>query len=178
MKRLMVVLMVLGFIGLSQAQGFNLGLNSITGHVGVALPDGDWDTGFVVGAEANIGEVYNGITLHPNVAYWSASYDWDSAGDSDTFTLSNIRIGADGHYAIEQVPGLYAGVGLALNFVSWEWSVIGYSEEYSETELGFDAVAGYEFMLGNFGAVAAGRYSTSTYDTIELTLGIKFDMAK
>lgn len=178
MKRLLVVLMVLGFVGLSQAQGLDLGLKSITANAGVALPSGNWDTGFVVGAEANIGEVYNGVTLHPNVAYWSSSYSWDYAGSSDTFTLSNIRIGADGHYAIEQVPGMFAGAGLGINFVSWNWDYFGTSTEYSETTFGFDAVAGYEFMVGNFGAVAAGRYSTSSYSTIELTLGLKFDMAK
>ncbi|RMH60822.1 MAG: hypothetical protein D6677_12920 [Calditrichaeota bacterium] len=163
----------------------SLKLNTITAKGGVIMPESPWDTGFLVGAEADMGEVFNGFVLVPLVTYWSTGYTY--SGTTFDLSLSNIQLGADVHYSLDNVaPGLYAGGGLAFNFLTSEYPVFNYTTfqfdqtgSDTETKLGFAVLAGYNLKLGNMAGVVQGRYNiVDGFDTLELTLGILFDMAK
>ena len=107
-KTITITLLLLVLSSFTFAQG--LGLKSITAKVGVILPEDPWDSGFQFGAKADMGEIAENFHLYPVFEYWSSSL-----GSLD---LTNIQIGAETHYAIENVKGLYVGAGLVLNFVS------------------------------------------------------------
>lgn len=179
-KALTITLLLLVLSSFSFAQG--LGLHSITGKAGVVMPESPWDTGFLIGAEANLGEVTDGLTLHPVVSYWSSGYSQSVAGSNFDLTLSNVQIGADVHYQIENVEGLFVGGGLGFNFLSFEFPAFSFlgsssTSSTSETKIGFAAVAGYNFPVGGMNGVVSGRYNIiDSFNTLELSFGIEFDM--
>ncbi len=180
MKRaLTMTLLLLVLSSFSFAQG--LGLHSITGKAGIVMPEGDWDTGFLVGAKANMGEITEGITLHPIVSYWSAGFSESAFGTDYDLSLSNFQIGADVHYQIANVKGLFVGGGLAINFLSFEFPNFFSSgtSSTSESKIGFAAIAGYGFPIGGMNGVVSGRYNIiDGFDTLEIAFGIEFDMNK
>jgi hypothetical protein len=179
MKKALIAFSLL-FVFTSVAYSGELGLKSITGKVGIIMPEDPWDTGFLIGAEADMGELFENGTLHPVLSYWSAGY---SISGFD-FSLSNFQIGADLHYHIANVPGLYAGGGLGLNFISFEYpsfSFLGNSSTASEsdTKLGIVLLAGYSFPISNMNGVVSGRYNIiDGFDTFEIAFGLEFDMTK
>lgn len=183
MRKLLVVLVLFGFTGFLSAQ--NLGLNSITPKVGIISPEDPWDTGFFIGAEADMGEVYENITLHPTVGYWSSGYELGLGTTNVDLTMSNFQIGADGHFKIENVKGLFVGGGLSLNFLSVESGFINpftgqsTTSSASDTEIGFNVLSGYEFAVSNFAAMAFAKYQIiSNLNTLQIGIGITFDMSK
>jgi hypothetical protein len=184
MKRALITTLLL-FVLSSFSFGQGLGLNSITGKVGVIMPESPWDTGFLIGAEANLGEIADGITLHPIVSYWSAGYSQSFTGTNFDLSMSNFQIGADVHYQIANVKGLFVGGGLGFNFLSFEFpsytlfGSTGSTASTSDTKIGFAGVAGYAFPVAGMNGVVSGRYNIiDGFDTLELTFGIEFDMSK
>ena len=164
----------------------SLGLKTITVKGGLILPESPWDTGFLAGVEADMGEIANGFTLVPIATYWSSGYTYTYSTSYD-LSLSNFQVGADVHYSLEKVTnvkGLYAGGGLAFNILTTEFPTYNYNTFTLETgsdtstKLGIALLAGYNLQLGSMAGVVQGRYNIiDGLDTIELTLGILFDMS-
>lgn len=180
MKKLLMVLSIVLLLT-TYSFGQNLGLNAIAPKVGVIMPEDPWDTGFLVGAQADMGTVAENLGLFPFVAYWSSGYDLLGVD----LTLSNIQIGADVHYAVPNVQGLYAGGGLSFNILSIEFPSYNYltgestTDSDSESKIGFGFLAGYEIQLGgNAGFVEAKYNIISDLNTLEIAAGIYFDMTK
>lgn len=180
-KLFIVTALSLFMIGTSFAQGIQF--KSVTARAGLILPDSPWDTGFLIGAEADLGINVNNIAIVPVASYWHSSYSYNSFGSYD-LSLSNFQIGADAHYSLDefsQIKGLYAGGGLSLNFESID--VPNYfssgTSSTTDTNIGFNILAGYNVALGAMNGVAQARYNLiSNLNTFELTFGIMFDMAK
>ncbi len=179
MKRaLTMTLLLLVLSSFSFAQG--LGLHSITAKGGVMLPETPWDTGFQLGAKADLGEIFENARLNPVIEYWNFGY---SVTGFD-YDLTNIQIGAELHYAIASVKGLYVGGGLVLNMVSWDIPTVsfgGFSSgggSVSNTDFGATALAGLEFPLGGMTGVAEAKYNITDLSAIGITFGVKFDMSK
>lgn len=171
----MVFSLLLIFCSASFSQ--ELGLKSITGKVGIVMPESPWNTGFLIGGEANLGEIFQGTTLNPFLAYWSSGY---SILGID-LSLSNFQLGADLHYSIPDVKGLFVGGGLGLNFISFEAPNIFGAGSFStsDTKIGIDLLAGYKFPISTMTGVAGARYNIiSDFNTFEITLGLEFDMTK
>jgi hypothetical protein len=179
MKKLTAIFLIVLALGLfttSSAQG--LSLKAIAPQVGVIFPEDPFDTGFQIGAKANLGELTQNLALLPYLNYWSTgggegTYDW---------SLSNFQIGADVHYGITNVKGLYVGGGLSINFISteatWDDPYLGsYSESTSSNEIGIDLLAGYEFPLAGKTAFVEGKYDIiSDLNTLVLNVGLYFDL--
>ncbi len=170
---------LLALIMISASYGQGLGLKSITGKAGLIMPEDPWDSGFQIAAKADLGTIFEGVTLNPVVEYWNSGY---SIGGFD-YTLSNFQLGAEGHYAINNVKGLYLGAGLVLNFVSIDVpTFIGFGNtgttSVSNTDFGITVLGGYEFPLGGMTGVAEAKYNLTDVGALALTFGVKFDMSK
>lgn len=179
MRRLfLVTALVVSVSFSSQLSAADLGFKGIAPKIGIIMPEGSWDTGFMGAVAVDMGEITNNLNLFPLLGYWSSKYDFGT----DKITLSNFQIGADVHYSIKDVKGLYAGGGLSLNFISWD--IPGYSiyfpgESLSETKFGLDFLAGYMIPVGSLLGFAEAKYNLiSDFNTFEITIGVYFDMAK
>ncbi|KAA3611985.1 MAG: hypothetical protein D8M58_19760 [Calditrichaeota bacterium] len=178
MKRILVLIFITVFM-ITSSYGQGLGLKSITGKAGIVLPEDPWDSGFQIGAKADLGEIMENVHLNPVLEYWSSGY---SIGGVD-FSLSNFQLGAEAHYALNNIKGLYAGAGLVLNFVSIEVpTFVGFGNTgtatASNTDFGITALVGYEFPLGGMAGVAEAKYNLTDVSALGVTFGVKFDMSK
>jgi len=175
--RKVILILGLTLIMATTAYSQGLGLYSITAKGGLILPDSPWDSGFEIGAKADMGEIFENVRLNPVVEYWSASYG--IAGfDLD---LTNFQIGAEAHYAVAKVKGLYVGAGLVLNFVSFDFpglALIGGTSSISNTDFGVTVLGGFEFPLGGMTGVAEAKYNLTDVSAFGITFGVKFDMKK
>jgi len=174
---MMILILACAFVFPVSAQ--KLGLKSVNPMAGLVMPEDPWSTGFIIGVGADMGELTRDITLNPFVSYWSSGYDEHGVD----LTLSNFQIGADVHYHIKDVKGLYGGGGLSFNIVSFEFPSFNFltgeatTKSESETKIGFGVLGGYEFPLGDMDAFVQGKYNIiSDLNTIELTFGVAFDM--
>jgi len=171
-----IILLSLCFITLASAQ--DLGLKQVGGKLGVVFPKA-WDTGFEIGATANMGELTDNLELFPVLSYWSFGAEVFSVDVSG----SNFQVGADVHYLIENVEGLYVGGGLSLNFFSTEVGVFNpitqqtVTASGSTTEFGFAILGGYQMPIGDYTGFAEAKYNLiSGFNTFEICVGILFDM--
>jgi hypothetical protein len=154
----------------------DLGLKGIAPKVGLVLPEDPWNAGLFLGASADMGEITDNITLNPFVAYWNSGYDAFGADIS----LSNIQLGADVHYIFPDIEGLYAGGGLSLNIISFnypdEYNVFG-DASTSDTEIGIGLKGGYMMEISDLLGFAEAKYNIiSNLNTIELAVGLYFDL--
>ncbi len=169
-KSIVTVFTVLLMSAFSFGQG--LGLNSITAKAGVIMPEDPWETGFHIGAKADMGQLTDNINLVPFAEYWSSSYDFGGA----SLDLTNFKIGAAGHYMIPDVSGLYAGAGLSLNFLSFDIPGLGAFGSGSNTEFGLNVLGGYKFPLGGMNGVVEAEYNLMDLGTFQVGVGVEFDM--
>ena len=183
MKKALMALSLL-FIFSSFALSSNLGLKSITAKAGVLLPEDPWETGFQLGAKADLGELAEGINLVPFVAYWSSSYDFSGFNESLSLDMSNIKLGASARYAVPSVKGLYGEAGVSINFLSVDFpgvTVFGISSgggSDTSTEFGLVLAGGYQIPLGGMTGVLELEYNIMDLSALEVSFGILFDMAK
>ena len=183
MKKALMALSLL-FIFSSFAFSQGLGLKSITAKAGVLLPEDPWETGFTLGAKADLGELAENINLVPFVAYWASSYDFSGFGSSSSLDMSNIKLGASARYAVPSVKGLYGEAGVSINFLSIDFpgvTVFGVSSggaSSSSTEFGFVVGGGYQIPLGGMMGVIEAEYNIMELSALEISFGIVFDMAK
>lgn len=182
MRNVIAIFLFMGLLTTAYSQ--DIGLKSITAKAGIIMPEDPWETGFHVGASANLGEVVENITLVPFVEYWSTSYDQSFFGEKYGLDLTNFKIGAAGHYDIANVEGLYVGAGLALNFLSVDVVIPNFvgggtsTSSSSNTEFGAVALAGYRVPLGNMQGVVEAEYNLMDVATLQLNFGVEFDMTK
>lgn len=163
----------------STAFAGNIGLKSIMPKVGLAMPE-NGDATFYLGVGANMGEITDNLDLVPFLGFWSngesnSYYEW---------SYSDFQVGADVHYGIESIDGLYAGGGLSLNFFTTKLES-KYDDPYygnldsstTDTKIGFAVLSGYELPIAGKVAFAEVKYSLVDYfNTLEITIGVNFDL--
>ncbi len=177
MKKITLFVMLVALC--STAFAGNLGLKSIAPKVGLAMPE-NLDTTFYLGVGVNMGELTDNLDLVPFLGFWSTgeettSYEW---------SYSDFQLGADVHYMIESIEGLYAGGGLALHFMTSKIEAkfedpYGYSLDGSttDTKFGFAALSGYELPVAGKTAFAEVKYTiVDNFNTLEITVGVNFDL--
>jgi hypothetical protein len=157
--------------------GSDIGFHRVAPKAGLIFPQ-DLDMGFMFGGAADLGELTDNLSLVPLVSYWTAGTD---EGGLD-ISFSNIQIGGDVHFNIENVEGLYVGGGLSINFESGSTEFkdfLGntYTGDWSDTDIGFGFLGGYEMPVGDNTAFAQGKFNIiSNFNTFEINLGMWFDM--
>jgi hypothetical protein len=169
MKKLIVImLIILSLTSISSAVG--LKLEAVAPQIGVLFPEDPWETGFEIGAIANMGEFYQNIGLYPLVNYWTTGGD---------ISFSNFQLGADVHYKTEDLKGFFAGLGLSFNFVSVSTEILGVSYSDSEFDVGLGLFAGYEMPIDKYTGFVKGKYNLiSDVNTFELVIGLYFDVGR
>ncbi len=176
---ILVFILALGVTAPAVSQDF--GFNGIAPKVGLVLPEDPWEAGLFLGASADMGEITDNLSLNPFLAYWNSGYEVEGY----EFDFSNIQIGADVHYMIPNVEGLYAGGGLSLNILSFSTPSIDFggfggvsSATTSDTEIGIGLKGGYMLPLGDITGLAEVKYNIiSNLNTIELAVGAYFDLS-
>jgi hypothetical protein len=152
------------------------GLKGVNIHGGIISPEA-WDTGFNIGAGVDLGEVASDVHLAPKLSYWKAS--------RGEYSLSNFVIAIDLQYfAIEQVEGLYIGIGMTYNFLSWDYVYIEYDpvltkkmDQTSDNRIGFNPILGYQRMVNIVLVFAELKYNLiSEFDTFQLTIGVQLPL--
>ena len=175
MKKFFFFLLVLSLT--SSIFASDLGYRSFGVKLGVTLPEDPWSAGFMVGANADMGEIIDNLNLIPSISYWHGGGDF---GTID-INYSNIQIAGDVHYHVKDVSGLYAGGGISVNIITTDFpsfSVWGYStEDYSDTStnFGIDVLTGYEMEIAGLKAYGEARYNLiSDLNTFEFLIGVYF----
>lgn len=172
--RLFYFLFILLFVYPISAQ--IAGLKGVNIHGGIIFPE-EWDKGFNIGAGVDLGEVASEVHLAPKLTYWKAS--------KGEYGLSNFVIAIDLQYfAIEQVEGLYIGIGISYNFLSWDYVYIDYDpvltekmDQTSDNRIGFNPILGYQRMINVVVAFAELKYNLiSEFDTLQFTIGVQMPL--
>jgi opacity protein-like surface antigen len=185
MKKIFSLTILFLIMAYSLVSAGDLKLYSIGPKLGFIMPEDPWDSGLLIGARANLGELFTGGKLMPFAQYWSSGYEYAELNQTEDISLSNIQIGADLGYFIESAPGLYVGGGLSINIISVDvpgYSVMGVTYgggSDSETKIGIDLMGGYQMPIGkNTGFVEAKYNIISDFNTFEIGVGLLFDLAK
>ena len=178
MKKIFVLMLVVFVLSLTlPASASDMGLKRLGGKVGIIFPE-DLDMGFMLGAAADVGEITDNLNLVPLISYWNAG---EEEGIFEV-TVTNIQIGADVQYYIENVKGLYFGGGLSVNFKSATSKNTATNQEWdnSETDIGIGLLGGYELPIGKTTTGFAHlKYNIiSDLNTFAVVLGVWFDMKK
>lgn len=176
MKKFLIVIMLFA-VSFSFAQ--ELGLYQIGPTAGIIMPEDPYEMGFQIGAKASIGSVWEDkIGLFPVVNYWSSTYE-----HYDESSLSNFKIGVDGHYDLsETMEGLYAGAGLAINIVQFEYEYTNYlgqtqTWDDSDTKFGISLLAGYNLELSGKPVFIEAKYDIiDELSTFGVKAGMFFDL--
>ena len=155
MKRLLAVAVVmLTITAVSSAQ---LALKGIGGAIGFASisysgSTGGSQSGFLIGAHADLGEFTKDIEFFPDVQYFSTSKDVSGG----TEKISDFAINANVHYniAMEGMLKPYVGAGLGYNSLSFTGTAnLGpfgsYSVTASDSRIGINLLAGVNYRLND-----------------------------
>lgn len=171
----LIVVCVVAVAGSASAVEF--GLFGYDVRAGLVVPS-DWDTGFAIGASANIAELYDGLYLYPGVVYSQAE---DTAGSGlfeADLEVTSLALGAEVRYFLAQEQrGWYFGGGPYLHFLDREILVFGRRSVASvdHQEVAITGVAGYKLGAGRSGLLLEARYSiVSGYDNGQILVGYSF----
>lgn len=173
MKKLLVVALLIFTLG---SFGFAQGIayHGVAPQVALILPGEDGlETGFALGAKVNMGEIAPGFALYPLAFYHMPDTEFDGV------TFSDVQIGADVHYDLPNVAGVYVGGGLTFNVITAE---IEYFDGFqtrtideSENRIGISLLGGYKFPLGGMDAMAEAKYGIiSDYSHLMIGLAVMF----
>jgi len=184
MKKFVVITVAALFLFVSlPASAANMGLKRLNGQVGLLFPSTtgiSYNTSFLIGAGADLGEITDNLNLIPSLSYWIISAEPIFGAD---VSASNFQIAADVHYYLKDVKGLYFGGGLSLNFssISWDYTYNGFPVQGgsgSGTDIGLGLLGGYEIPLGKTGTgFAQAKYNIiSDLNTFGIIIGVWFDM--
>ena len=180
-KMLVPFLLLLAMFTALPAAAADFGLYGFDVRAGLVIPT-DWDTGYLVGASANVAELFDGLYLFPAISYSQAEDSESALGIDFDLEVTNIALGAEVRYFPDGQPrGWYFGGGPYLNLVDREF-LVGFGgggrtrvASVDTEEIGITGVAGYQLGAGDAGLLLEGRYSVvSGYDTAQLLIGYSF----
>lgn len=124
------------------------GLHGFEVSGGVTSPS-EFDTGFILGANVDLGEIYDDLRLYPGIFYSTADVD----GLFGSVSVDVLAVGADVRYFFEpDLLGWYAGGGPYVHSYSYSASGVDFG---GVSAVGLVAVGGYNF--GAWGIEARGN---------------------
>jgi hypothetical protein len=131
---------------ISMSLGQKLKIRSVSGGLGVGVPEGKWGIGFSPEADIGLGEVLKDIHLHPFFSFWYNSY----VQESMSFSLKQLLFGIKLIYYLDyKYEGPYLGAGISYHILYPDYSKRHsisqslYKEESVESRVGLSALAGY-----------------------------------
>jgi len=150
----------------------DFGLKGVEISAGIAAPQ-DFDTGYALGVDLDLGDITHSLTLVASAEYWKASgRDFGVDLDAD-----NLSAGVDvRYYVFEPRRGLYVGGGGRVNHLSSEAAVPlgGFGTLVVKTT---DNKVSPEGVLGWSGGrfYMEGRYNAiDGLNTVSVVVGVRF----
>lgn len=160
-------------------------INSVGVSGGVSLPQGDWDPGFTVGAQANFGEAVKYIFISPYLNYSNAQQLIEVDQNTEDLSIQYLSLGAKLVGFINSKPrGFYLGGSISYNIIS-EYTLENgqLADSYTiqknnTTKVGYAALMGYLFALKSFSIFVEADYMIvpGGYNNLLGSVGVDFNL--
>jgi hypothetical protein len=154
MKRtLKISIFFLFFLLLNVSSGQKIKVRTVSGGLGISIPEWKWGIGITPEAELGLGEVVTDIYLHPFFSFWYNSY----AQDNIRLSLKQLLWGVKLLYYLDyKYEGPYGGAGFSYHLLYPDHlkkhaiSHTYYKQESVETRVGLFVVAGFIFKYKKY----------------------------
>lgn len=129
-------------------------INSVGLGLGVCVPQGGWDPGYTIIAQADFGEAIKYVYLSPYLSYAKAGKSEEINNNSENLSVQYIGLGVKlTGYLNSKPKGFYLGGALSYNIISYD--TIDWAEYDQNTRIvnkntakvGFGGLVGYLFVL-------------------------------
>jgi hypothetical protein len=160
-------------------------VNSVGLGIGTCLPQGGWDPGYTISAQADFGEAIKYIYVSPYLSFSSASKTEDINNISEQMSIQYINFGAKFLGYLNSKPrGIYIGGAISYNVISYdmiEWADFSENNEIKNTttnKLGFAGLAGYSFMLKNLSVFIELNYmfTVGGFNNVSALAGVNLNL--
>jgi hypothetical protein len=177
------IILLLGLTNLAFAQTVtfpSLGISS-----GLILQQNEWNPGYSVGLQCEVGELLDYIFLVPYLTYWNAEKSESGAGVTRTLSLSDINFGAELIGYINPKPnGLFAGAGIGYHIIMADrlapqyFTPLPMVEEETYTKLSCAALLGYQYKISAFSYAIKLKYYliNGGYNTFQTALIFSYNL--
>lgn len=143
-----LVIIFLSAMKISASDSVKLNSVGLTG--GILLPQENWDNGFSIEIQSDLGEIIKYIFLIPHIGYWHTGWN-----ESDMeLSYSNIYFGAKFIGYFNPKPrGFFAGLGIQYHIINRDEIDTGFNttepvvKNRQFEKLGFSFLAGYRLKL-------------------------------
>jgi hypothetical protein len=152
-------------------------VQSIGGGPGVCLPQGGWNPGFSIIAQANMGEVLKYLYFSPYIKFSQAGKSEEINQELENLSVQYLTFGTKLVGYINTKPkGFYLGGAVSFNLIASdeiEWGEFAQNTRINTnntTKLGFSGLAGYLFMLKTLSIFIETGYMVTVGGNNNLTL--------
>ena len=160
-------------------------IKSIGVSGGITLPQGDWDPGYTIGAQVNLGEAVKYLFISPYFNYSNTHQSIEIGQSTEDLSIQYISLGTKFIGFINSKPrGFYLGGSISYNIIS-EFTiengqlVDAYTiEKDNTTKIGYGALLGYLYTLKKFSLFIEANYMLvpGGYNNLQGLLGIDFNL--
>jgi len=182
LKRLKLIIFIFPFLlFLNNANAQEIKLHSIGVKGGIILPEGDWNTGYTVGVQVDMGEIIKELYLVSSVNFMNSSKTITNYGISNDLSLAQFTIGADLFgYSPVKPKNLYGGIGIYFHYIQKDIAKL-YNisrdvqiNSIDDNKLGFALLVGYLIDLKTTEITLGSRYilANDGYNAFLITLGV------
>jgi hypothetical protein len=166
----------IAILGASTASAAEFGFGGVDLRGGIAIPS-EWDNGTTFGLSVEIGELTNGLYLHPAVRYSVAEETESIFGVDFGLEVTDLALGAEVRYfPAKGQRGWYFGGGVYVHFLDREVVLGGTSVgSVSNEQIGPGGVVGYRWSRSGLSFFTEARYDLAdVFDRAEVLIGIGF----
>ena len=179
--RYLIHLILLTFILAGLVHGQKAKLRYLGLQAGVTLPNADWDPGFAVKAQADLGEFVKYVFLVPHVMITQNKHSLTYNDQDYELSMFQLHAGADLIGFLNPKPrGLYGGPSFGFNTIFYDTFLQEREElsEKTEYRIGFGLVAGYLLELRKIAIQAELRYTIMNggFNVLMFTTGVSYEM--
>ena len=152
-------------------------IRTVSGGIGVSLPEGKYGIGISPEAEIGLGSILKNIYFHPYISFWYNKF----SQEDKSFSLKQFLVGAKFLYYLDyKYEGFYLGSGISYHLLYPDYakrhSISGalYKQEAVESRVGFSAIAGYILSYKTTWPYAELKlyYLPGGYSSIQLLIGV------
>jgi hypothetical protein len=168
---------------LSSAQ--DLEVQSLGVGGGLLLPQGDWNSGFYIELQTELGEILDYIFLSPYFDYMSSKRSEETSKETYNLSLNYFSFGSKIIGYINSKPrGFYLGGSLSFNIISSDAVDYQSADENlyikrsNDTKIGLAPVAGYLFKLKTVSITIESRYTLiqGGFNAFQIGVGFNYNL--
>ena len=157
--------------------GQQLKVRTVSGGLGIGIPEWKWGIGIAPEAEIGLGEVIQDIYWHPFLSYWYNSYTQGGIHASLKQLMFGIKLL---HYLDYKYEGTYIGGGVSYHLLYPDHlkkhiiSQTYYKLETFETRVGLFALAGFIFKYKTIRPYVESKFFIipGGYSAFQLLVGV------